>query len=219
MTLSSFFALGSSLSVLIPLSALIARRHYVTTRRLRIIAALFIAGFIAEITAFTFARMIGNNIAVINFYVLFELIFWCLFFSEVLEDRIHKGLIYVILLSMIFIWARHIMLHGFFEMNSLFSMLEASIVILLSSYYLLVLSRTSVTPIQYVPEFWFAAAALIYFTNSMVALGITRYIFNIKSSDLITSFYRSFMYFYSIINILANLMYSRGFMCISKIKI
>jgi hypothetical protein len=209
----------SALSSALPFFAAAYVRVQLSTRRLKITAAFFVLCLVSELISLLVGTLTGNNMIVANTFIFLELIFWCFFFHDLLKNKIPGWVFIIIIFLMAAIWINHAVSFSLHSQNALFSILEASILIFFSAFYLLILSKSSITPIQKVPEFWFVAGALIYFTCSFIALGVSRYLLSINESLMLDSFSRSYMFFYAIINILANIIYSKAFLCISTKKI
>ena len=209
----------SPFSILLPIAALISVRKSLNTRRFQITSIFFIICLISEIFQIAFASIYKNNLIVLNIFAGIEFIFWCYFFFELLNFIFLRVLIIVLFIPVCLIWLHHVLYDTLWNLNSLFATCEASVVLLLSAFYLLILSKNSFKPLQEVPEFWFASAVLIYFTNSIITLGASWFIRETKQSELISAFNDNFFMFYFIFNILANIIYSKGFLCLSTKKI
>lgn len=212
------FSNYSSFSVLLPVSAAYFVRKQINTRRLRFLALFFLLSALTEAASVITRSITGKNVIVGNFFIVIELSFWCYFIFDLLKRKYSIQILFIILVAMLMQWFIHIKNNTIWKYNSMFSILEASIILILSAYYLLQLSKSSIVPLHKVPEFWFVAGALIYFTSSFIALGIPRYLLLIHASEVIRNFVARFWIFYSVINIIANIMFSKGFLCISTKK-
>lgn len=209
----------SSYSIALPLTALIYSYKGVNTRRYKALAFFFGISLLSEILSLYFGAVFKNNLIILNFFALAEYIFWCYFFYQLLNYLFLQALIVVLSIPLIYFWFHHAFYETLWELNSFFAICEASVILILSAFYLLILSKNSSRPIQEVPEFWFAAGALIYFTNSIIALGVSWYVKEAQPSDLTKTFNANFFNFYYIFNILANIIYSKGFLCLPTKKI
>jgi hypothetical protein len=212
------FSFYSSLSSLIPVLAYIYVKGKITTGRQKYISIFFIFCFISEVIAYVLANSIKNNVISGNIFSLFELFFWCYFLYDVLNGKIHYAFFILLLLSLVAQWINFIFQYSIWKHNAMFSILEASAIMILSAYYLFQLSKDSTIPLHKVPEFWFVSGALIYFTTSFIGLGIPRYLLLTNSSKVLQNFVFRFWSFYSIINILANIIFAKGFLCFSTKK-
>jgi hypothetical protein len=208
----------SALSALFPLITILIVRKYISTRKEKIIVAYFCLCPISEIVSLSLAHTINSNILSGNIFILIEFCFWCWFLFDLLKNKISLWILLFVVAAMILQWINHIIVYQATVHNALFSMLEASIIMVASGYYLLLLSKKSTIALYKVPEFWFVTGALMYFSISLFGLGIPKYLLIIHPSKVLESFIRIFWDFYSIFNILANIIYSKGFLCFRSTK-
>jgi hypothetical protein len=208
----------STLSVLFPLIAILIVRKYISTRKQKIIVAYFCLCPISEIVNLSLAITIRSNILSGNIFILIEFCFWCWLLFDLLKDKISLWILFLVIGAMIFQWINHLIIYQAAKHNALFSMLQASIIMIASGYYLLLLSKKSTVVLYKVPEFWFVTGALMYFSFSLISLGIPQYLMIRHPSDALQRFVRMFWDFYSIFNILANIIYSKGFLCFRSTK-
>lgn len=204
----------SSCSSVLPLLAAFYVRRNLSTRRLKITAAFFVLCFVSEMSSLIIGNIYGNNMMIGNCFIFFELTFWCYFFYELLKEKLSHWVFYIVIFLMLIVWIQHLIFHSIKELNSLFSIIEASLIMFMSAFYLMTLSRKSTTPVQKVPEFWFAAGALLYFTSSFMSLGVIRYLLLINASSMLKAFLNYYMFLYAVVNVLSNIIYSRAFLCI-----
>ena len=174
----------------------------------RALVFFFLFGLITEISAtILLYGYHTNNLWVYNIYVLVEGVFWILIFNRWLNNK-YAMLIKILAALYAVVWFYFSLIaHSIFEYNNMILIVECIILVPLSAYYLVELSRKTVKPIFQLPEFWFATGVLFYFSSTSMITATAFYQFNGVPMMRIT------WHLHSLFNIITNFIFVKAFLC------
>ena len=89
--------------------------------------------------------------------------------------------------------------------------ISAAIFVLTSSYTLLTIDRVEGSPVVSMPSFWISSATIIYFGSTIVLSSLSASLLKASVSTMQLAWSMQ-----AVINILANLLYAGGFLCLRQ---
>jgi len=204
----SFLSIVSGLSVLIPLAAgLYLMRK--TDRALQTLTGYLAVVLLVELFTFVLIFQGRERSWIIHFYTLFEYSAFALILSLWEEDRLRTYLRWSILgFAVIWIIAK-IFIENFNEWDNYTSSLESILLIAISTYLLVRLSREEGFSFYKNPQFWVSCGILIYFAGNFMTFAFSNVIMNWYQEQQIT-----WLPINSLLNILKNLCFTGGYLCL-----
>ncbi len=201
------FTVISSGSILLPVVAGIYSTTYLQRLNYRALVFFFIYGFITEVIANILSISGSNNLLFYNIYALVEGVFWIIMIDVWLN---HKYTLFLRLLAITYslIWAYlFIITHSIFAYSNIAMVTECIILIPLSCLFLLSLSKTANSALMEIPEFWFAAGILFFFSSTSVITASAIYIFN--GVEMMRISWK----LHGVFNIITNFIFAKAFLC------
>lgn len=198
----------SILSLLIPLSAgLYLFRE--TDRALQTLMGYLAIVLIVELVGLYLMFQGRELFWLLHFYTLFEYSAFALILSLWEEDRLRSHLRWSILWFAVIWIAAKIFLESFNEWDNYTSSLESILLIAISTYMLVRLSREEGFSFYKDPKFWVSCGILIYFAGNFMSFAFSNVIMNWYRENQIT-----WLPINSLLNILKNLCFTGGYLCL-----
>ncbi|MFQ5709956.1 MAG: hypothetical protein ACE5HO_21075 [bacterium] len=197
----------SSFSILIPvfLGIFFFRR---LAKDLKVFLLYLVFSLLVEIINFYLSLKDISNIWVFHFYTLAEysLLVWVFSFWQKRTELRRILRTSVIGFALIWLTAK-LFIEDLSSFDSFTASLEGILLVGISAYTLYELSKDEASIIYKVPRFWIASAILIYFTGNMMILAF--------GNTIITEMEKAWTIQW-IVNILTNLCYTGGFLCLQR---
>lgn len=207
--ISLLLAKLSSILVFLPIVlGIYAYYKYGSTTKFNLLLCIFLFwGFIEEISLFL-ALQKGHNHLWLNINCIGSTILFLMYYQMVLE---FKKIWYYILIGsyMSFTVVWFVFYGNVFVWAIPYIIVSHILMIALSAFSLMQLINREQEDLFRYYEFWIHSGVLFYFTGSLLYLSI----FNILLGDLETSFIHSLVNVHTIVNIIANLLYTIAFLC------
>jgi hypothetical protein len=198
----------SAFSSVIPLAiGLWKHRHLDQT--LKVLLALAGLTFVTEMTMLSLTNYGYRNLWLIHFFtpIQYSLLAWI--FAAWIQDRKARRAIKVSI-PLFWMWSAIVFL--WIEQTTSFSTysrsLEAFLVVTISAYALIELSKREVASLLTFPAFWVCIAVLVYFTGSAVIYASSNILLELSLEALTIAWTAK-----GGLNILANLFLGIGFTC------
>ncbi len=201
------FSVISSVSILLPVVSGFYSTTYPQRLKYRALVFFFLYALITELVANILASQQTNNLWIYNIYSLAECIFWIVIIDGWLN---HKYKIFLTILGIVYslIWIYlFVIANSIFAYNNIAMITACIILIPLSCFFLLSLSRNTNAELMDIPEFWFAAALLFYFSSTAVITASASYIFN--GVEMMRISWK----LHAIFNIITNFIFAKAFLC------
>ena len=150
-----------------------------------------------------------NNLWLIHIQTPIEFGFFIWIFSMWQEEGFVKRFFQLTLPVFVFLWA----ILAFFvekidEFNTFSKPTEAIVLIIASGYCLYQVNKEKVESLFRQPSFWISSGALIYFTGTVILFTVTNLLLRESADELFAAWTVVL-----VMNIIANLLYARGFLC------
>lgn len=144
-----------------------------------------------------------NNLWLFHIFTLVEYSFLILVFSSWQKNALLKRnmRLSIPIFAMIWVMAKFF-LEGFNEIDNFTSSVESVLLVVVSAYTLYDLNKENVVSIYKEPRFWVAGAVLIYFSGNLLCFAFSNVV-------LVWPIH-------SVLNIIANLLYTGGFLCLPR---
>lgn len=207
----NLFGTLSSASILFPVIFGIYAFNRLDRLSYRALFFFFLFGFMTEVVANTLAHNnLSNNLWIYGIYDLVEGVFWIWLLDLWMEHR-HKFVLYPVALIYILIWCyTSFITYSLFEFNTIVAGVKSIILIPLSCFFLLQLTKNATTLLTRLPEFWFATAILFYFASTSVIKATAFFVIDGKALMAVT------WYMHSFFNIITNFIFAKAFLCIPR---
>ena len=198
----------------IPAIAGVARYKRMDTA-MRVFAVFCIFSFLLEIFEYVLSLKHVNNTSVSNYYVVFEWIFICLVYLLSLRNEKVKRIVSMVAVLFLCIW---ILDRIYFDVpgaiNSEMAMTSRIFIILVS--VLTIHSTVAQTERAFIsePMFWVSSGFLIYSTGVAVIVGLTNTLMKMGTSYYIAAWYINWS-----LEILSNVILTKGFFCTTKYQL
>jgi hypothetical protein len=199
----------SSISVFLPIVlGIYSYYKYGSTTEFNVLLCIFLFwGIIEEISLFL-ALQKGHNHHWLNINCIVSTILFIMYYQLVLESK--KIWFYILIGSYLLFTVVWFVFYGnLFVWAIPYIIVSHVLMVALSAYSLMQLINREQEDLFRYYEFWIHSGVLFYFTGSLLYLSI----FNLLLEDLDTSFIYSLVNVHTIVNIIANLIYTIAFLC------
>jgi hypothetical protein len=170
---------------------------------MRILLVFFAVSLLIEVIVDLLALYKINNLWLFHISTLLEYTLLILVFSYWQKKDILKLSLRLSIPLFLLIWfAAKLFLESFNQFDNFTSSMAGVILVVVSSYTLYDLSKENSVSLSRDPRFWVGSAVLIYYTGNLMLFAL---------SNIITIWA-----IHSILNIIANLIYSGGFLCLRR---
>ncbi len=207
--ISLLLAKLSSILVFLPIVlGIYAYYKYGSTTKFNLLLCIFLFwGFIEEISLFLALKK-GSNHLWLNINCIGSTILFLMYYQLVLEFK--KIWFYILIGSYMLFTVVWFVFYGNLLVWAIPYIIASHILMIaLSAFSLMQLINREQEDLFRYYEFWIHSGVLFYFTGSLLYLSI----FNILLGDLETSFIHSLVNVHTIVNIIANLLYTIAFLC------
>ncbi|GEM_PF-1180022 len=207
-------AIVTVLSSFIPAIAGIARFKHLN-RAMKVFLAFCIYCCCLEILEEILRRNAVNNTSLSNYYVPVESIFICVVYTLSVASKRIKRIISGLTLLFLCIWvADKVYLDIPGQMNSEMAVTSRVLIILISVMTIHAIVKQMNHPFIDEPIFWVSSGTLLYSTGVAPILGLVHELLKMG-----VSYYAAAWYINWSLEIISNLMYTKGFFCTAKSQI
>ncbi len=198
----------SGISGLVPLIAgICAYRRSSTEMRILTIFLVFV--LLIEILGFSLFYNNFDNSWLFHIFTLIEYSFLVFIFSNWQINTILKHILRLSILFFTLVWiSAKLLFENFNSMDNYTASLESILLIAISVLTLYSLTKENEKPLFIDSRFWICGAVLIYFSGNFMTFAFSNIIGSLLADKIILP------PIHSILNIIANLCYAGGFLCI-----
>jgi hypothetical protein len=201
----------SALSVIFPLASGISR-YKILGKEYYILLIFFFVSFLVELTATILNFQSVNNLWLGNIFSLAECFFWGIIIRAWFPPGKIRVLILIFLFLFFSVWCYSTFIQlGLFQFNNYMRAVESVVFIFLSCFLLFNVSLDTSEIIFKNPKFWFGSGLLIYFSLNLIVFGTVNFVLSNHTQLMIKTWV-----IHSITNIIANLLFTTGFLCIKR---
>ncbi|HLK96342.1 MAG TPA: hypothetical protein VK364_01110 [Hymenobacter sp.] len=179
---------------------------------IKTLALFFLLVVAVEATALGFALRGRSNMAIYNYYLLIETPFWLLLLRTWCKLKIVRAMFVAMAIAYVFAWLlNHIAWGGIGEPSNALGVARAVILTFAAGTVLLEISQLVGQNLFANPRFWIASGVLIFFSVNAAMFSLWSFILRPAVGEV-----ANIWFLHSVLNILANTLYTIGLLCISR---
>ncbi len=151
-----------------------------------------------------------RNLWLFHIYTVFEYGFWIYFFSFLLKNELVRSILRISIPIFILFWfSVKLLWEEWFFFNTVTRPLNSLILIMVSLYTLHQFNKENIYSLFREPRFWIIVGVLVYFSGNILLFSMT---------NIVLESHPGVWLLHSILNILANLCFTRGLLCTRPVK-
>jgi len=199
----------SSFSEVVPLGAGLFTPRYLTLE-MKVFFAFLLIAQMSDLAMAALATRHINNLWLTHVFVILEYAFFAWLFASWQKSEWFKKILLLSIPGLLLLGiVSAFYLENVSSFNTITRPLASLLIVIISAYTLLTLSRSHIDSLFRETRFWISAAALLYFASSLAVVSLSNIIMGLPAEQS-----RQLFAVHAILNMIANIGYAGGFLCL-----